>query len=200
EGGYQGQYIATIAEDVRAHHGGELHNEPATGLFKKAAEEAIFEDIKRTLERIGIRFDVYFNEDSLYAGGQITAMIDELRARDLAFDHEGAVWLRAEPLGLDKDRVLRKSSGEPAYRLPDIAYHKEKLARGFDLIIDVLGADHIAEHQEVRAALRVLGYQVDRIEAVIYQFVTLTRGGEPVKMSTRRAQYVTLDELLDEGG
>jgi arginyl-tRNA synthetase len=101
---------------------------------------------------------------------------------------------------LDKDRVLVKSSGEPAYRLPDIAYHKEKLARGFDLVIDVLGADHIAENEEVCAALRALGLEAGKVKAVIYQFVTLTRGGAQVKMSTRRAEYVTVDELLDEVG
>ena len=110
-------------------------------------EIAIFDDIKATLERIGIRFDVYFNEDSLYSGGQIAAILSELRERDLAFDHDGAVWLRGEPLGLNKDRVLVKSTGEPAYRLPDIAYHKDKLRRGFDVLVDVLGADHIAEHE-----------------------------------------------------
>ena len=174
---------------------------PMGGQFgKAAAEETIFADIKHTLERVGIHFDVYFNEDSLYASGQITATLDELRARDLAFERDGAVWLRGEPLGLDKDRVLVKSSGEPAYRMPDIAYHKEKLGRGFDLIIDVLGADHIAEHEEVRAALKALGFDVEKIKAVIYQFVTLTRGGVQVKMSTRRAEYVTVDELLDEVG
>lgn len=200
EGGYQGEYIAAIANELHARHGAALRNEPATGVFKQAAEAAIFDDIKQTLDRLHIHFDVYFNEDSLYAGGQIESILSELRARDLAFDRDGAVWLRGEPLGLDKDRVLKKSTGEPAYRLPDIAYHKDKLARGFDMIIDVLGADHIAEHAEVSAALQALGLDADRVTPVIYQFVTLTRGGVQVKMSTRRAEYVTVDELLDEVG
>ena len=200
EGGYQGEYITTIARALADEYGLELRNEPALGIFKKTAEEQIFDDIKQTLGRLSIVFDVYFNEDSLYAGGQIKAVLEELRGRDLAFDHDGAVWLRGEPLGLDKDRVLVKSSGEPAYRLPDIAYHKEKLQRGFDLIIDVLGADHIAENEEVRVALKALGFDVEKIKAIIYQFVTLTRGGVQVKMSTRRAEYVTVDELLDEVG
>src|SRR5262249_17230301 len=150
-------------------HGDGLRHEPADGRFKAAAERAIFADIEATLARLGIRFDSYFNEDTLYAGGQIAAILAELRGRGLGFEQDGAVWLRGAPLGLDKDRVLVKSSGEPAYRLPDIAYHKEKLGRGFDLLIDVLGADHIAEHEEVRAALRGLGYPVDAIEAIIYQ-------------------------------
>jgi arginyl-tRNA synthetase len=112
------------------------------------------------------------------------------------------VWLRAEPLGLPKDRVLIRSgpNREPTYRTPDIAYHIDKLARGFDLIIDVFGADHIAEHEGVIAAVRALGHDTTPIHAIIYQFVTLTRGGEKLKMSTRKATYVTLDELIDEVG
>jgi arginyl-tRNA synthetase len=200
EDGYVGEYIVDIARKLVEEHGDRLVDEPATGRFKAAAEGTILADIELTLARMGIHFDAYFNEDSLYAGGQIAEIVAELRARDLAFDRDGAVWLRGEPLGLDKDRVLIKSSGEPAYRLPDIAYHREKLHRGFDLLIDVLGADHIAEHQEVRAALQALGFDAEKIKAVIYQFVTLTRGGVQVKMSTRRAEYVTVDELLEEVG
>ena len=200
EEGYRGEYIVEIARALHAEHGDVLRGEPATGRFKQAAERAIFADIEATLTRMGIRFDSYFNEDSLYSGGQIKAILDDLRTHELAFDRDGAVWLRGEALGLGKDRVLVKSSGEPAYRLPDIAYHKQKLGRGFDLLIDVLGADHIAEHEDVRAALRALGFDVEKIKAVIYQFVTLTRGGVQVKMSTRRAEYVTVDELLDEVG
>jgi len=200
EGGYQGAYITAIAESLKEGEGDGLRDEAATGAFKRAAETAIFDDIKRTLTRMQVRFDVYFNEDSLYERGEIEAVLGELRARSLAFDAEGAVWLRGEAVGLKKDRVLVKSSGEPAYRLPDIAYHKDKLARGFDQIIDVLGADHIDEHEEVRAALKGLGLDETRIRSVIYQFVTLTRGGEQVKMSTRRAEYVTVDELIDEVG
>ena len=200
EGGYQGEYITLIAGTLHGEHGDALRDEAPDGLFKHAAEIAIFDDIRETLGRMGIHFDVYFNEDSLYSGGQIDAVLRELRAHDLAFDHDGAVWLRGEPLGLPKDRVLVKSTGEPAYRLPDIAYHIEKLRRGFDLLVDVLGADHIAEHEEVRAALRGLGHDSERIRAIIYQFVTLTRAGVQVKMSTRRAEYITVDELLDEVG
>lgn len=200
EEGYRGEYIIDIARGLKAEHGARLRDEQSLVPFKEAAERAIFADIESTLRRMRIRFDSYFNEDSLYAGGQVDAILQELRRAGLAYDGDGAVWLRAEPLGLSKDRVLVKSTGEPAYRLPDIAYHKEKLARGFDLVVDVLGADHIAEHEDVRGALRGLGFDVDRIKAVIYQFVTLTRGGSQVKMSTRKAEYVTVEELLDEVG
>jgi len=200
EGGYQGDYIVDVARGLVERHGDALDGSAQPIVFKQAAEESIFADIRTTLARMGIEFDRYFNEDSLYADGRIEQTLSDLRERDLAFDREGAVWLRGEALGLDKDRVLVKSSGEPAYRLPDIAYHRDKLARGYDLNVLVLGADHIAEHQEVLAALRGLGLDPASIRGIIYQFVTLTRGGVQVKMSTRRAEYVTVDELLDEVG
>ncbi len=200
EEGYQGHYIREIAAGLVRAYGDTLRDEPATGLFKDAAEKAIFADIDRTLERLGIRFDSYFNEDSLYRDGSIDQTLADLRQRGLAFERDGAVWLDGKAVGLDQDRVLVKSTGEPAYRLPDMAYHRHKFARGFDLLVNVLGADHIAEHEDVRAALRALGYDVNRLRVVLYQFVTLTRGGEQVKMSTRRAEYVTLEELIDEVG
>ena len=200
EGGYQGAYIVDVARSLVAERGESLLSEADRSVFKNAAEQAIFSDIRATLQRIGIGFDHYFNEDTLYADGRIDATLQDLRERNLAFDRDGAVWLRGEALGLDKDRVLVKSSGEPAYRLPDIAYHRDKLARGYDRNVLVLGADHIAEHQEVLSALRGLGLETDSIHGIIYQFVTLTRAGVQVKMSTRRAEYVTLDELLDDVG
>jgi len=197
--GYQGDYIRDIARDLVTHHGEALVADDGRA-FRRAAEEAIFATIRVTQDRLGVTFDRYFNEDSLYRVGAIEQTVAALEARGLVDRREGAVWLRGAEVGLDKDRVLVKSSGEPAYRLPDIAYHLDKLARGYALVVDVLGADHIAEHQEVTAALRALGHDTARIRAVIYQFVTLTRHGEQVKMSTRRAEYVTLDELLDEVG
>ena len=199
EDGYQGDYIRDIARGLVESRGASVpDDEEAT--FRAAAESAIFADIRATQDRLAIRFDNYFNEDTLYASHAIEAVLAALDERELIDRKDGAVWLRGEKVGLDKDRVLVKSTGEPAYRLPDIAYHQNKLGRGFDLIVDVLGADHIAEHQEVAAALQGLGFDTGRIRPVIYQFVTLTRHGEQVKMSTRRAEYVTLDELLDEVG
>lgn len=199
EDGYQGDYIRDVARSLVARDGEGLVDH-AGNAFRDAAEEAIFADIRATQDRLGVRFDRYFNEDSLYASGAIEAVLARLDERGLVERREGATWLRGEKVGLEKDRVLVKSSGEPAYRLPDIAYHLDKLSRGYDGIVDVLGADHIDEHREVVAALAALGFDVSSIRPVIYQFVTLTRFGEQVKMSTRRAEYVTLDELLDEVG
>ena len=110
EGGYQGEYITRIAGTLHGEHGAGLRDEPADGGSRMPRRSPSSPTSRRTLARIGIRFDVYFNEDSLYNGGQIAAILNELRARDLAFDHDGAVWLRGEPLGLDKDRVLVKST------------------------------------------------------------------------------------------
>ena len=171
-------------------------------IFRAAAVKAIFADINQTCTRLGIRFDVYTNELDLFNAGQVDAVLKALHERGLTVEKDGAIWLRGEPLGLPKDAVLVRSGPDrqPTYRTPDIAYHIEKLKRGFDLIVDVFGADHIAEHQQVIAAVKALGYDTTPISAIIYQFVTLTRGGEKVKMSTRKATYVTLDELIDEVG
>src|SRR5439155_16234067 len=187
--GYQGEYIRDIARELIETHGDGL-DAGSLDPFRDAAERAIFATIRATQERLGIVFDRYFNEDSLYGSGAIRATIEALEQRGLVVRREGAVWLSGEAVGLEQDRVIVKSSGEPAYRLPDIAYHLDKLARGYDTVVDVFGADHVAEHRGVTAALRALGHDVGRIRAVIYQFVTLTRRGQQVKMSTRRAEYV----------
>jgi arginyl-tRNA synthetase len=200
--GYQGEYIRDIARALKAEHGDKLVNVTDLEIFRTAAVEAIMGDIKRTCERLRIGFDVYTNELDLLNAGRVDAVLAALREHDLTVEKDGAVWLRGEPLGLPKDAVLVRSGADrqPTYRTPDIAYHIEKLNRGFDLIVDVFGADHIGEHQQVVAAVKALGYDISPIRAIIYQFVTLTRAGEKVKMSTRKATYVTLDELIEEVG
>jgi arginyl-tRNA synthetase len=200
EDGYQGDYIREIAADLRQRHGEALVDGGHEDLFRRTAEDAIFADIRRTLDRLGIRFDVYSNEAALYTEGKVEATLRALRGAGLVYEKDGAVWLRLSGIGRPQDRVLVKSTGEPTYRLPDIAYHREKLARGFDRILNVQGADHIEEAQDVVAAIRALGLPADRIRYLIHQFVTITRGGVEVKMSTRRATYVTVDDLLDQVG
>jgi arginyl-tRNA synthetase len=200
KGGYQGEYIGEIAAELRAKHGESLVDEPGDGLFRQTAQERIFREIEATLASLRVRFDVYTNEKTFYETGALERVLADLRAKDLVYDADGAVWIRATALGLDRDRVLVKSSGEPTYLLPDIAYHRDKLARGFDRVIDVQGADHIEQFPFVRAAIGALGEDEGRIELVMHQFVTLTRGGQQVKQSTRRATYVTVDELVAEVG
>ncbi|MGH7838978.1 MAG: arginine--tRNA ligase, partial [Candidatus Binataceae bacterium] len=199
----QGEYIRAIARSLIEQHSHSLAEAPPeTPAFRDAAVETIFADIRRTCDRLGVKFDVYTNELDLLRDGRVAAVLEGLRARGLVVDRDGAVWLKGAELNLpnQQDQVLVRSTGEPTYRTPDIAYHIDKLARGFDRIIDVFGADHIAEHEGVIAAVRALGHDTTPITAVIYQFVTLTRAGEKVKMSTRKATYVTLDELIDEVG
>lgn len=198
--GYQGDYISEIAANLLEREGESLVEEPGDGRFRDEAQRVIFEDIERTLTRIGIHFDVYFNERSLYDEGKLDETIADLRAAGLIYDSEGAVWFKATERGLDRDRVVIKSSGEPTYLLPDISYHREKFRRGFDRVIDVQGADHIEQFPFVREATDVLGVDGDRVELVMHQFVTITSGGERVKQSTRKATFVTIDELVDEVG
>ncbi len=198
--GYQGDYIKEIARALCAEHREDLVDEDADGIFRERAEGVIFDDIRRSLSALGIEFDVYFNEKSLYDEGKIDDTLEALRARGLIYESEGAVWLRARELGLDRDRVVVRSDGEPTYLLPDIAYHREKFRRGFSRVIDVLGADHKDQFPFVQAATGALDCDPERLELVMHQFVTLTIGGQKVKQSTRRATFVTVDELLQEVG
>ncbi len=200
DGGYEGEYIIDIARELKDSHDESLKNETDVSVFKQAAEEAIFRDIKKTLDRMNIRMDHFFNEYSVYENGAVDQVVEQLREQDLAYDQDGAVWFKTTRFGKDKDTVLVKSTGEPTYRLPDIAYHQDKLKRGYDLCIDVLGADHIDTFPDVMSGLEALGYDKSRVEVLVYQFVTLMKEGKPYKMSTRKANFVTLDELMDEVG
>jgi arginyl-tRNA synthetase len=201
--GYRGEYIVEVAAELRRAHGDGLageESEPALDLFREAAETRIFAEIRRTLAELGIAFDVYTNEKDLYEQGKLDEVLSELGERDLVYEGEGARWFKATSLGLERDRVLVRSNGEPTYLLPDIAYHREKFRRGFERVVDVQGADHIEQFPYVRAAAGALGCPAEHIELVMHQFVTLSQGGEQMKQSTRRANYVTVDELLAEVG
>ncbi len=200
EDGYLGAYITDIARTLYDAHGEALLGGEDLAPFKEAAEEAIFADIEATLQRLGIEMDTFFNEHVLYEDGSIAHVLETLRAEGTVYDKDGATWFKTTAFGKEQDTVLVKSTGEPTYRLPDIAYHVRKFERGFDAIVDIFGADHIATYPDVLSGLEVLGYDARKVDVVIYQFVTLVSGGAPVKMSTRKATYVTLDELMDEVG
>ncbi len=197
---YQGEYIREIAAHLAQQYGDALRQEPAEGKFKEQAEQEIFVDIRKTLESLGIVFASFYNEHWLYRDGKIEEVIGEFRKRDLVYEQEGALWLRTSALGGEKDKVIVKSTGEPTYRLPDIAYHVEKFRRGFELVVDVFGSDHIATYPDVLAGLKALGYDIGKVRVLIHQFVTIVQNGEAVKMSTRKANFVTLDELIAEAG
>ncbi len=200
EGGYEGEYISEIAATLVEGHGNALLGQEGEGVFKEAAEKTILEDITRTLDRMQVKMDSFFNEQSLYENKAIYDVVEKLNEKGLVYQKDGAVWFATSQLGKDKDTVLIKKSGEPTYRLPDIAYHRDKLDRGFDLCIDIFGADHIDTYPDVLRGIDVLGYDANKIDVLVYQFVTLVKDGKPYKMSTRKANFVTLDELMNEVG
>lgn len=197
---YQGEYIKEIASKLLAEFGDNLCCEEAEGRFKQKAEKEIFTDIIKTMNAIGIKMKNFFNEYALYEDGRITALLEEFKKKDLSYVKENAIWLRLTELGNEQDKVIVKSSGEPTYRLPDIAYHITKFERGYDLMIDLFGSDHNATYPDVLAGLHALGFDTEKIKVLIHQFVTIMQKGEVVKMSTRKANYITLDELVEEVG
>ena len=196
--GYQGDYIIDIAQNILDAEGDHL--EHGASVFKIMAEQTMFDKIKDSLKDLEIYFDQFTNEKTFYENGEIDGFINELRDKDLIYEKENATWFRTSSLGKEQDRVYIKSSGEPTYRVPDTAYHRDKIKRNYDLIIDVFGADHADAYPDVISALEALGHDTEHIKVLIYQFVTLLRGGEKVKMSTRKADFVTLDDLIDQVG
>ncbi|MBZ0179454.1 MAG: arginine--tRNA ligase [Melioribacteraceae bacterium] len=197
---YQGDYLIDIARKIKEEFGEKYRNEDPLNYFKQRAEYEIFEDIKNTLSRLKIEMKNFFNEHSLYENGNIQDVLNAFKDKNLSYDKDGAVWLKLSELGNENDKVIVKSTGEPTYRLPDIAYHMNKLERGYDLVVDLFGSDHNATYPDVIAGVNALGYDGSKIKVVIHQFVTITDGGEKVKMSTRKANFITLDELIDEVG
>ena len=196
EGGYEGLYIKEIAKLIIKKHGKSLVINDL--IFKDFAEESIFNDIKKSLLNIGIKFDQFSNEKSFYDNGQIEKFLNDMKSKDLTYEKDGATWFKSTSLGKDQDRVYIKSTGEPTYRVPDTVYHQDKINRGYDLIIDIFGADHADAYPDVLIALEALGMKTNHIHVLLYQFVTLLRAGEKVKMSTRKANFVTMDKLVKE--
>lgn len=197
---YQGDYIKEIARNLFDQFGSRLISEIAEGIFKQEAEKEIFKSIRSTLERIGIFHKIFFNENTLYEEKKIDKLLSILKEKDLSYEKEGAVWLKLSEMGNEQDKVIVKSSGEPTYRLPDIAYHCNKFERNYDLMVDLFGSDHNDTYPDVLAGLKALGYDSEKVKVLIHQFVTVVENGEIVKMSTRKANFITLDELIDEVG
>ena len=196
ENGYVGTYLDEIAEKIIKEHGKDLESD--NPIFRDFTEKEIFANIENTLENLGIKFDVFTKEGTFYKNGAIDNVLKILKEKNLSYEKDGAVWFKTSSLNKEEDKVLVKSSGEPTYRLPDIAYHADKVDRGFDLIVDIFGADHIDTYPDVILGLKCLDKKTEHIKVVIHQFVTIKKGGEIVKMSTRKANFITLDELKDE--
>ena len=196
--GYEGEYIADIAEGIINVYGKNIQSDDL--VFSSFPEKMMFEHIKNTLSVLGIRFDEFSNEKTFYDNGDIEKLLSELKAKDLLYEKDGATWFKTTSLGKEKDRVFIKGTGEPTYRLPDTAYHRNKVERNFDLIVDVFGADHMDTYPDVILALQTLDLKTEHIKVLLYQFVTLLRGGEKIKMSTRKATFISLNDLVDEVG
>ncbi|MGN6274830.1 MAG: arginine--tRNA ligase [Solirubrobacterales bacterium] len=196
EDGYAGAYVTELAERLR----GEGVDPSDREALEARGVALILEEVRGTLERFGVRFDGFFSERSLYEKGEVDAALAELEKRGHTYHSEDALWLRTTDFGDDKDRVLIRSNGEATYFMPDIAYHWDKLQRGFDRLIDVLGADHHGYVARIRAALEALGADPEAFEVPIMSLVHIVEKGERVQMSKRTGDFVTLDELVDDIG
>jgi len=200
--GYQGQSIGEVADRIAVARGTELLDLPPDArraAILKEAVELTLAGIRETLERFRIRFDTWFSESALHHGA-IDEAVQRLRDKGLAYDADGAVFFKSTAYGDDKDRVLIRSNGIPTYFGADCAYLLDKFGRGFDRVIYVWGADHHGDMARMHGAAEALGIDPQRITILLYQLVSLYRGGEPVRMSKRTGDVVTLDELIDEVG
>lgn len=200
---YKGAYIDDIARSILDKEGKkflDLPKDECVKVFIEIAYDQIISGIKEDLKTAGIRFDSWFSESSLFAGGKVDGSISELRLKDYIYEAEGAVWFRSSHFGDEKDRVVKKKDGEYTYLASDIAYHKNKLERGYDQIIDIWGADHHGYIPRMEAAIEAFGYPRKKLKVLLVQMVNLLRGGKPVQMSKRAGEFVTLREVIDEVG
>jgi len=203
EDGYYGEDIIEFAKELVEREGDRLLSLPddeRLRFFREYGLRREMEKIRRDLERFRVRFDNWFSETSLYETGQVEAAVEALRERGMVYEQDGAVWLRSTAFGDDKDRVLVKQDGSYTYLTPDIAYHRDKYRRGYDLLINIWGADHHGYIPRLKAAMAALGHDPDKLVVLIAQMVSLYRNGEKVKMSKRTGQAVTMEELMDEVG
>ncbi len=200
EDGYKGDYIKNIALKIKKKYSNRYVEKNDLDVFIKESEKEIFSNINNTLEKIGIKFDTFFNENTLYENKKIYKTIEDLDEVGLIYKKDNATWFKGTKVGRNVDRVLIKSTGEPTYRLPDIAYHITKYERNYDLCIDVFGADHMDAYPDVLEAVNQLGFDKNKIKVLIHQFISILKDGKPIKMSTRAANFITLDELTKEVG
>ncbi len=160
----------------------------------------ILKDIKNDLKSFGVRFDNWFRERSLHKSGQVQNALDELDKKGYIYQDSGALWFKSTAFGDDKDRVVITKEKNTTYLAADIAYHKNKYERGFKKLIDIWGADHHGYVERVKASVEAFGYQRDSLNIILIQLVSLLRNGEPVSMSTRSGEFITLKEVIDEVG
>ena len=203
EDGYRGEYIIEIARQLKEERGTELLDKELSevlDLFRTYASERIIKRIDRDLREFGITFDSWFSESSINRDGKTEEALEILREKGEIYEKDGAVWFRSSKFGDEKDRVVVKSDGTTTYFAPDIAYHITKHRRGYDYAIDVMGADHHGYAPRMKAAMKALGCPDEFLEFVLHPMASFVRGGKEIKMSTRRAEFLTLAELVREVG
>ena len=200
---YKGDYIIDIAKKIKEKFQDELLNkapEKAIEICADFGKDLILEEIKKDLNSFKVAHDIWFSEKSLVDSNAIDETFELLKQKDLIYEKDGALWFASSKFGDDKDRVLKKSSGELTYFASDIAYHKNKLDRGFDILIDIWGADHHGYVPRMKAAIQALGKDKEDLKVILIQLVNLLRGGKQVSMSTRAGEFVTLSQVIDEVG
>jgi arginyl-tRNA synthetase len=204
EGGYPGEYVIDLGQEIAGEWGDKflaMDRAEAIAKLEEIGAQSILRVIRQDLELIGVRFDCWFSEKSLYSDGTFGRIMTILRERDYISERDGAVWFSATDLGEDKDNVIIRSDGSPGYLASDIAYHYNKFVlRGFDRVIDVWAADHQGHVPRMKAVMRALGLDPQRLTLLIYQLVTLKRGGKPVRLGKRTGEFVTLREVVEEVG
>ena len=203
EDGYRGEYVRDIAAVATEDPGIAarlltMNADEARGFFREYALRHILDWQKRSLAQYEVHFDRWFSERELRATGAVEKMIGEMEEAGHTYREEGALWFRSFEFGDDKDRVLVKSDGLYTYVAPDLAYHRNKLSRGFTKLIDILGPDHHGYEGRMQAGLKAFGYPDGTLEVLLLQLVTLMRDGQPVKMSKRAGEFITMDDLLEE--
>ncbi len=200
---YQGDYIVDLAKSLKERDGDRLRaqsEEEAITACARYAAGLIIEGIREDLSAFGVTFDQWFSEQSLYDSGRVDACIAKLRGEKLVYEKDGALWFTSTAFGDEKDRVVVRNNGITTYFASDIAYHQEKFERGFDRVIDVWGADHHGYIPRMKAAVEATGTAPERFQVILVQLVNLLRGGEPVAMSTRAGEFVTLQDVVREVG
>jgi arginyl-tRNA synthetase len=203
EDGYHGAYITEVAERIKQKLGDtakDLAPDDLEAQCRELAYRDMLAQIREDLNSFGIEFQSWFSEASLLESKAVEEVLDELKSRDLLFEQEGAWWFRSSAFGDEKDRVVRKQDGEYTYLASDIAYHRDKLRRGYDLLIDVWGADHHGYIPRMQAVMQAYGHPKERLHVVLVQLVKLLRAGAEVKMSKRTGSFVTMREVIDEVG
>jgi arginyl-tRNA synthetase len=200
---YQGGYIRALARELRETHGDvylDVSLEEALPLFSEYASRRILEGIRSDLEKFEVQYDRWFSEQSLYESGAVEQVIDTLKQSGHLYEKDGALWFRSTALGDEKDRVVVRANGMTTYFASDLAYHQNKYQRGFDLVINLWGADHHGYVDRIYAGVMALGKDRQAIKVLLVQLVNLLRKGEQIAMSTRAGEFVTLKDVMEEVG